>query len=82
MKTLEQIKQFIKTLNDLEFKYVPQDGIESWVKEYDGFRLFVAISSTNKFIPALVVGEIEVLLPSVPNDYWLLDFDKDNKTAE
>jgi hypothetical protein len=67
-----------KTLKKLKFKYIPQEGCDAWSKIYPGFILFIAQTPNGKLLASLTVLGLEVCLPNIPDEYWVIEFDRQN----
>ena len=68
-----------RTLEELSFKNIDQDGFTAWVKVYKGFLLFIAkVPGKKKYLASVTVGEVEVSIPYSVDDYWLCEFDSQN----
>lgn len=76
------MKEFIKTLNELDFKYIPQEGCDAWSKIYKGFILFIVKAPNGKLLSSITVGKLEISLPLIPDEYWIIDFDRENSEVE
>lgn len=73
-----------QTLKELKFKYIPQEGCDAWSKIYPGFILFIAQAPNGNLLASLTVLGLEVVLPNIPDEYWVIEFDSQNTaiTAE
>ena len=76
------MKEFIETLKELDFKYIPQEGCDAWSKIYSGFILFIVKAPNNKLLACITVGKIEISLPNIPDEYWVIEFDRENLEIE
>lgn len=72
------MEEFVKTLNELNFKYIPQHGCDAWSKVYKGFVLFIVKSPNDNLLSSITVGRLEISLPLIPNKEWVIEFDKEN----
>ena len=72
------MKEFIQILKELGFKYIPYEGFDAWSKMYKGFILFIAKAPNNEFLASITVGKLEISLPLIPNEYWVIEFDIEN----
>jgi hypothetical protein len=54
------MKEFIKTLNELNFKYIPQEGCDAWSKMYKEFILFIVKAPNDKLLSSITVGKLEM----------------------
>jgi hypothetical protein len=72
------MKEFVKTLKELRFKYIPQEGCDAWSKIYNGFILFIVKAPNGKILSSITVGHIEISLPNIVDEYWVIDFDREN----
>lgn len=69
---------FIKTLKELGFKYIPQEGCDAWSKVYKRFILFIVKTPNGKLLSSITIGNTEISLPNIPDEYWVIEFDKEN----
>jgi hypothetical protein len=76
------MKDLLKILKELEFKYIPQDGVDAWSKVYKGFILFIVKLPNEKFIASVTIGQLEISIPSKIDEYWIIEFDKENDGNE
>jgi len=68
-----------EALTELNFKYIPQDGIEAWLKYYRGFKLFIAkVKNKEIYIASIAVLGLEISIPNNLDKNWLIEFDKLN----
>jgi len=70
---------FTKTMEELGFLYIPQEGCHAWSKVYKGFILFVVNAPNGKLLASITVGKLEISLPDIPDEYWIINFDSDNQ---
>jgi hypothetical protein len=71
-----------QTLNELDFKYIPQKGVECWSKMYKGFILFIAKSpKDDTYLASITIGKIEISIPNTIDDVWCCEFDSQNSLA-
>ena len=71
-------KELFETMNLLNFKHIPQHGVDAWSKIYKGYVLFVAKSPNGEILLSITIGNLEISLPSLPSKQWLLEFDQEN----
>jgi hypothetical protein len=71
-------KLFSKSLRELGFKLITHGELNAWSKKYDGFSLFIAESHTGKLVASIVVGKNEISIPTIPDEYWVIEFDSLN----
>jgi|VirMetMinimDraft_7_1064189.scaffolds.fasta_scaffold59848_2 hypothetical protein len=76
------MKEFIQTLKELNFKYIPQEGCDAWSKMYKGFILFIVKAPNGKLLSSITVGKLEISLPLIQYEYWVIDFDRENSEVE
>lgn len=69
------MKELLQSLN---FKNIPQHGVDAWSKIYNGFILFIVAAPTGVFLASITVGKVEISLPQLINDNWVSYFDKEN----
>lgn len=62
-------------LNKLGFRYIPNQGVDVWVKTYGCFSLYVAESKTS-MTTLIKVGENEISIPQRKKEIKIDDFDK------
>ena len=55
------MKEFIQTLKELDFKYIPQEGCEAWSKVYKGFILFIVKAPNDKLLASITVRQLEII---------------------
>ena len=69
-----------KTLNELNFKNINQDGFEGWSKIHDGFILFLERIeySDNNYLASLLINKTEISIPFTVDEYWVVEFDSEN----
>jgi hypothetical protein len=72
------MKEFIQTLKELDFKYIPQAECDAWSKAYKGFILFIVKAPSGKLLTGITVGKLEIILPAIPDEYWVINFDRLN----
>jgi hypothetical protein len=72
------MEEFIQTLKELDFKYIPQEGVDAWSKVYKGFILYIVKAPSGKLLTGITVGKLEICLPLIPDEYWVIDFDRLN----
>lgn len=77
-----QLKEFIQTLRELNFKHIPQKGCDAWSKVYKGFILFIVKAPNGKLLSSITVGKLEISLPNIPDEYWVIEFDRENSEVE
>lgn len=71
-----------KTLKELGFKNIDQNGIEAWSKVYKGFILFVVkITGKEQYLGSVTVGKVEVSIPYYVDDLWVCEFDSQNSES-
>ncbi len=70
--------EFTKTMKELDFKYIPQEGCDAWSKMYKGFILFIVKAPNGKLLTCITVGKLEISLPLIPDEYWVIEFDRLN----
>jgi len=67
-------------LKELGYIDASQDGVIGYYKTYKGFRLFVGCNiGVDRWFACLTIGRIEIMIPGVVNDEWLVGFDKENE---
>ena len=76
------MKEFIQTLKELDFKYIPQEGCDAWSKMYKGFILFIVKAPNDKLLASITVRQLEISLPNIPDEYWVIEFDRENTEVE
>ena len=72
------MKEFIQTLKELDFKYIPQEGCDAWSKVYKGFILFIVKAPNGMLLANITVRQLEISLPNIPDEYWVIEFDREN----
>ena len=76
------MENLAKTLKELKFRYIPQEGCDCWSKAYKGFILFIVKLPNEKFIASVTIGQLEISIPSKIDEYWIIEFDKENDGNE
>lgn len=71
-------KELFETMELLNFKHIPQCGVDAWSKMYKGFILFIAMSPNGKLLSSITIGRLEISIPSIPTKKWLMEFDQEN----
>ena len=71
------MKEVRKTLNELGFVRLKSDE-DSYCKDYKTFKLLILILP-DRLIAALKIGSLEISLPNLIDEYWIIDFDNRNK---
>ncbi len=76
------MNEFLQTLKELDFKYIPQHNCDAWSKKYNGFILFIVKTPDGKLLSSITIGKIEISLPLIPDEYWVIEFDSENSKSD
>ena len=71
----------IELLAQLNFKYVPQEETDAWVKTYRGFKLWIALHSSGLYVSSITTTKLEISLPELEEAHmmqWIKIFNKQN----
>lgn len=65
-------------MNELGFKYIPQEGVDAWSKIYKGFVLFILIAPNGRMLGSICIKKLEISLPIIIDKNWIIEFNNLN----
>ena len=63
-------------------KLIEQPECDAWSKVYKGFILFIAIAPNLQILASITIGKLEISLPPIQDEYWLIKFDYENQLLD